>query len=270
MICPGLLSDAATGGLEGTHAKPVLVDVHPDRLTLDPERAREAIGPRTRGLLISHPLGQPAELDRLYALAEERGLEVMEDGGDTLGARFGDSRLGRAPCACVFRMPVGGRTSCDQVALVTLPGQLANRFRSRAASLRIGEGLASLALRELESQDDRIAARRAVATEYSAQLVRYDAFRVPPTPEEALSVYAGYLLRLTRFARTSADDLHKLLLDGGIETRRLRLPVAERELAVLPATDGAIATGLLLPIEFDLEDIQQERLLDAIFGYAIG
>ena len=270
VICPGLLSDAATGGLEGTHAKPVLVDVHPDRLTLDPERAREAIGPRTRGLLISHPLGQPAELDRLYALAEERGLEVMEDGGDTLGARFGDSRLGRAPCACVFRMPVGGRTSCDQVALVTLPGQLANRFRSRAASLRIGEGLASLALRELESQDDRIAARRAVATEYSAQLVRYDAFRVPPTPEEALSVYAGYLLRLTRFARTSADDLHKLLLDGGIETRRLRLPVAERGLAVLPATDGAIATGLLLPIEFDLEDIQQERLLDAIFGYAIG
>ena len=270
VICPGLLSDAATGGLEGTHAKPVLVDVHPDRLTLDPERAREAIGPRTRGLLISHLLGQPAELDRLYALAEERGLEVMEDGGDTLGARFGDSRLGRAPCACVFRMPVGGRTSCDQVALVTLPGQLANRFRSRAASLRIGEGLASLALRELESQDDRIAARRAVATEYSAQLVRYDAFRVPPTPEEALSVYAGYLLRLTRFARTSADDLHKLLLDGGIETRRLRLPVAERELAVLPATDGAIATGLLLPIEFDLEDIQQERLLDAIFGYAIG
>ena len=270
VICPGLLSDAATGGLAGTHAKPVLVDVHPDRLTLDPERAREAIGPRTRGLLISHPLGQPAELDRLYALAEERGLEVMEDGGDTLGARFGDSRLGRAPCACVFRMPVGGRTSCDQVALVTLPGQLANRFRSRAASLRIGEGLASLALRELESQDDRIAARRAVATEYSAQLVRYDAFRVPPTPEDALSVYAGYLLRLTRFARTSADDLHKLLLDGGIETRRLRLPVAERELAVLPATDGAIATGLLLPIEFDLEDIQQERLLDAIFGYAIG
>ena len=83
-------------------------------------------------------------------------------------------------------------------------------------------------------------------------------------------MYAGYLFRLTRFARTSADDLHKLLLDGGIETRRLRLPVAERELAVLPATDGAIATGLLLPIEFDLEDIQQEHLLDAIFGYAIG
>ena len=83
-------------------------------------------------------------------------------------------------------------------------------------------------------------------------------------------MYAGYLLRLTRFARTSADDLHKLLLDGGIETRRLTLPIAERELAVLPAADGAVATGLLLPVESELEDVQRERLLDAIFGYAIG
>ena len=270
VICPGLLSSAATGGLGETRAKPILVDVHPDRLTLDPERAREAIGERTRALLISHPLGQPAELDRLYALAGERGLEVIEDGGDSLGARFGDSRLGRAPCACIFRVPLGGQPSCDQVALVTLPDELARRFRRRAGELRIGNGLASMALRELEIQDDRIAARRAVASEYSAQLARYDAFRVPPTPEEALSVYAGYLLRLTRFARTSADDLHKLLLDGGIETRRLTLPIAERELAVLPAADGAVATGLLLPVESELEDVQRERLLDAIFGYAIG
>ena len=270
VICPGLLSAAAAEGLAGTRAKPVFVDVDPDRLTLDPERARDAIGGRTRGLLISHPLGQPAELDRLYALAEERGLEVMEDGGDSLGARFGDSRLGRAPCACIFRVPLGGRTSCDQVALVTLPDKLAQRFRRRAGPLRIGDGLASLALRELESQDDRIATRRAVASEYSAQLVRYDAFRVPPTPEEALPVYAGYLLRLTRFARTSASDLYKLLLDGGIETRRLCLPLAERELAVLTAADSAVATGLLLPVEAELGATQQERLLDAIFGYAIG
>ena len=83
-------------------------------------------------------------------------------------------------------------------------------------------------------------------------------------------MYAGYLLRLTRFARTSADDLHKLLLDGGIETRRLCLPLPERELAVLPAADSAVATGLLLPIDSDLAEPQRERLLDAIFGYAIG
>ncbi len=270
VICPGLLSAAAADGLAETRAKQTFVDVDPDRLTLDPERAREAVGARTRGLLISHPLGQPAELDRLYALAEERGLEVMEDCGDSLGARYGDSRLGRAPCACIFRMPLGGRTSCNQVALVTLSDELAKRFRRRAGPLRIGDGLASLALRELETQDDRIAARRAVASEYSEQFVRYDGFRVPPTPEEALPVYAGYLLRLTRFARTSAPDLHKLLLDGGIETRRLSLPLAERELAVLPAADGAVATGLLLPVESGLVETQRERLLDAIFGYAIG
>ncbi len=73
-----------------------------------------------------------------------------------------------------------------------------------------------------------------------------------------------------RFARTSADDLHKLLLDGGIETRRLHPPLADRDLAALPCSDSALATGLLLPIEPPLGEARREHLLDAIFGYAIG
>ncbi len=49
VICPGLLSASAVNGLVGTHAKPIFVDVNPDRLTLEPERAREASSTRTRG-----------------------------------------------------------------------------------------------------------------------------------------------------------------------------------------------------------------------------
>jgi dTDP-4-amino-4,6-dideoxygalactose transaminase len=270
VICPGLISAAATEGLQQTRAKPVFVDVDGERLTLDPERALEGCGARTRGMLISHPLGQPAELDRLYGLAEERSLEVIEDGGDGLGARFGDSRLGRSPCACVFRMPLCNGTSGLQAALVTLPQSLAERFEPLVGELRLGDGGAEVALQELEGWEDRIAERRAVASAYSAELVRYDAFRVPPTPEDGLSTYAGYLLRLTRFARSSADDLQKLLLEGGIETRRLHLPLAEHPLASLPWTDNALTTGLLLPIGSGITDACRERLLDAIFGYAIG
>ncbi len=270
MILPGFVSATAVEGLTRTGAKAVWVDVDADRLTLDPARAHEAIGARTRGLVIAHSFGQPAELDRLYGLAEEHRLEVIEDCGDSLGARFADSRLGRSPCACLFRMPLGGGASGVQAALITLPEILAERFDPLAKELRLGDGAAELALRELESLEDRIAARRALASAYSSELVRYDAFRVPPTPEGALSVYSGYLLRLTRFARTSADDLQKLLLDDGMETHRVHLPVADRQLAVLPSADSALATGLLLPIEPGLTDAQRERLLDAIFGYAIG
>ncbi len=194
---------------------------------------------------------------------------MIEDGGASLGARFGESRLGRSPCACVFRMPLGPTSSASHAALVAVPNALAERLREPAQEHRLGDGAAPALRALLKTWDDRISARRENARAYSSALVRYDAFEIPPTPEGALPVYAGYLLRLTRFARTTADDLHKLLGESGIESRRLAVPLANRELVRLPVAESAAASGLLLPVEH-LTDAQREHALDAIFSYAIG
>jgi dTDP-4-amino-4,6-dideoxygalactose transaminase len=270
VIVPGLVSASAIDSLRAAELQPIFADVHPERLTLAPSAAAAAICARTRALLVAHPLGQPAELDTLYSLAEERGLEVIEDACESFGARFGDSRIGRTPCATVFRLPLGCRAPGFELALLALPDGLAKDLEPTLAAERAGDGLATLALASLERWEDRLAARRRIASAYSAEFSRYDAFRVPPTPENALSAYTGYLLRLTRFARSAADDLSKLLAEGGIETRRLRLPLAERELAGLPAAEHARATGLLLPVDESLTDSQRDRVMDEIFGYAIG
>ncbi len=270
VIVPGVISAAALDALRAAGLRPVFADVHPERLTLGATAAAAAISSRTRAILVAHPLGQAAELDALYGLAEERGLELFEDGCESLGARFAGSRLGRSPCACVFRLPLGAHAPGFQACLVALPETIAKALAPRLAEQRIGDGLAEIARRALSHWEDRIAARRRVASAYSAELSRYDAFRVPPTPEQAFPTYSDYLLRLTRFARTAADDLSKLLAESGIETRRLRLPLAERELASLPAAEHARATGILLPVDESLTDSQRDRVLDEIFGYAIG
>jgi dTDP-4-amino-4,6-dideoxygalactose transaminase len=270
VLAAGVLSSGAVEGLRGAGVELSFADVHPDRLTLSPSAAAVAITPRTRALLVAHPLGQPAELDLLYGLAHERGLELIEDGCESFGARFGESRLGRSPCTAVFRLPLTPHAPGFQLALMALPAGLAREVASAAAVDRAGDGIAGLALQVLERWEDRLAARRRTASAYSAEFARYDAFRVPPTPENALSSYSSYLLRLTRFARTAADDLAKLLAESGIETRRLKLPLSERELASLPATEHARATGLLLPADESLTDSQRDRILDEIFGYAIG
>jgi perosamine synthetase len=270
VIASGIGSPQAAQGLQSAGARLGFADVHANSLTVNPERVSELLSPASRALLISHVLGQPAELDLLYGIAQARRLEVVEDGGPSLGARFGDSRLGRSPCTCVFRLPLGPESAGSEAALVTLPPALAQRVEPLAKDLRLGEHAAALALRELESLDARISARRERARTYSAEFSRYDAFRIPATPRDALSTHAGYLLRLTRFARTTADDLHKLLGECGIETRRLELPLRERDLAGLPTAEGARASGLLLPVSETLTPEDQERVLDAIFGYAIG
>ena len=270
VIVPGVVSAAALGALRAVGARPIFADVHPERLTLSPTSAASVITPRTRAILVAHPLGQAAELDALYGLAEERGLELIEDGCESLGARFDGSRIGRSPCVTVFRLPLGTHAPGSQACLLALPEALASALAPRLAEQRVGDGLAGLARRALAHWEDRVAARRRVASAYSAELSRYDAFRIPPTPEHALPTYSGYLLRLTRFARSTADDLSKLLTESGIETRRLHVPLSERELASLPAAEHARATGILLPIDEALGDSQRDRVLDEIFGFCIG
>src|SRR5262249_30686472 len=80
VVVPGVASAAVVDALRACELQPAYADVHPDRLTLTAASVTSAIGTRTRGLVIAHPLGQPAELHSLYALAEERRLEVIEDG----------------------------------------------------------------------------------------------------------------------------------------------------------------------------------------------
>ena len=82
--------------------------------------------------------------------------------------------------------------------------------------------------------------------------------------------YAGYALSLTRFARTSADDLHRLLLEGGVETRRLSLPARERDLADLPVAESARHNTIVLPAHSGLSEEDLQLLLDLLFDYAIG
>ena len=78
------------------------------------------------------------------------------------------------------------------------------------------------------------------------------------------------MLRLTRFSRTSAEDLHKLLAQSGIETRMLYLRADAHAIAELPVAEQARSHALLLPCGPALESAEIETILDALFGYAIG
>lgn len=58
---------------------PVLADINPTTLNIDPEKVREKITPRTRAILPVHFAGRPCDMDALLAIAEEHGLAVIED-----------------------------------------------------------------------------------------------------------------------------------------------------------------------------------------------
>src|SRR5262249_8568546 len=69
-------------------ATPILVDVLRDSWCLDPRAVAEAITPRTKAIIAVHLYGNLAALDELKALADRRGLILIEDAAEALGSEY--------------------------------------------------------------------------------------------------------------------------------------------------------------------------------------
>jgi len=88
VIVPAMTFCATANVVEHVGARPVLVDVAPDTLTISPEAVSQAITPRTKVILPVHYAGHPAEMDELDALAESHGLSILEDAAHAISARY--------------------------------------------------------------------------------------------------------------------------------------------------------------------------------------
>jgi CDP-4-dehydro-6-deoxyglucose reductase, E1 len=73
---------------------PVFVDVNLGDYTAIPERLNEAIGPKTKAIMLAHTLGVPFDLDVVMDLVKKHGLWLIEDNCDALGSKYRDRLTG--------------------------------------------------------------------------------------------------------------------------------------------------------------------------------
>ena len=73
---------------------PVFVDIDLATGNVDVEALMDAIGPRTRAIVMAHTLGNPFDLGAIAAVACERDLWLVEDNCDALGSRYDDKLTG--------------------------------------------------------------------------------------------------------------------------------------------------------------------------------
>jgi dTDP-4-amino-4,6-dideoxygalactose transaminase len=73
---------------------PVFVDIRRDTLNIDESAVEAAITPRTKAIVPVHYAGVACELDRLLAIAEQNGVDVIEDAAQAVMASYGDRALG--------------------------------------------------------------------------------------------------------------------------------------------------------------------------------
>lgn len=80
--------------IEHMGARPVLVDVEPDTLCIDPAKVAAAVTPRTRAIMPVHLYGHPCAMDEIFAIARRHGLHVLEDSAHGLAAKYKDRPIG--------------------------------------------------------------------------------------------------------------------------------------------------------------------------------
>ena len=73
---------------------PVFLDLELPGYNLDVSRLEQAVGPRTKAIMVAHTLGNPFDLAMVTELARRKGLWLIEDCCDAVGARFDNRPVG--------------------------------------------------------------------------------------------------------------------------------------------------------------------------------
>lgn len=204
-------------------ARPVLVDIDPDNLGMDPAAFERVITPRTRVVIPVHIAGHPCRIADILEIAGRHGIRVMEDAAHSFGTEFSGRRLGGFGDLTVFSFYAtkcittgdGGLiTTSDQelaerLALLSFHGMDGNAWQrygdkgrwyyeviEAGYKLHLGDPAAALGLVQLGRSDDFMARRTAVARSYNAAFADLPGVRTPGEASWARHAWHLYILRV--------------------------------------------------------------------------
>jgi len=204
-------------------ARPVLADIDPANLGLDPEAFARAITPRTKAVIPVHLAGHPCRIEEIIAIATARGIRVMEDAAHSFGAAVKGRRIGGFGDATVFSFYAtkcitsgdGGLVTtsqqdlADKVQLLSFHGMDGNAWQRYGDKGRwyyevvamgykshLGDPAAALGLVQLSRSDAFMARRTEVARRFNEAFADLPGVRLPGEADWATHAWHLYVLRL--------------------------------------------------------------------------
>jgi L-glutamine:2-deoxy-scyllo-inosose/3-amino-2,3-dideoxy-scyllo-inosose aminotransferase len=147
VIIPGITWVASASSVLSVNALPVIVDIDPKTLCIDPAAIRAAIGSHTRAISIVHLYNSVCDLDEIISLCDTYGLSLVEDCAQAHGAAWRNQRVGGWGDIGTFSMQQtklltageGGTTVTNDASLYRRLYQLRADGRSRAVPAKSGE-----------------------------------------------------------------------------------------------------------------------------------
>ena len=264
-------------------ARPVFVDIDPRSYNLVPELVAAAVTERTRALLPVHLFGQAADMGPLLTLAQEKGLQVVEDAAQAMGTEYRGRKvgtLGTAGCFSFFpTKPLGAfgdgglmATDDDEVAdqarMLRVHGARKKYFNEVIGyNSRLDELQAAVLRVKLPHLDGWNEGRRAAAVRYQAMLAGITGVVPPSEAEYGRHVYHQYTIRVVDGKR---DAVQAKLAEAGIGTMIYypvpthRLPAYAGQYESLPVAEAAAGEVISLPLWPEITGEAQARVVEAL------
>src|SRR5713101_4194442 len=279
------IATADTTGLLG--ATPVFTDILPDTFNMDPAQIESRITPRTRAIVPVHLFGQPADMDPILEIARRRGLPLIEDNAQAIGATYKGRKAGTmGDLGSISFFPTKNLGAYgDGGMVVTNSELLATRLRSLRAhgstknkylsdeqgwNSRLDELQAAILRVKLRHLDAWKAGRQAHAARYNGLLGGVDGVVTPRIAPGCDHVYHQYTIRVPR-----RDAVQKALAAGGIaSTVYYPIPLHQQPMyaslgyraGAFPGAEQAAREVLSLPVYPELSPEQIERVAAAVIA----
>lgn len=274
------------------NAKPVFVDINAETYNIDPDKIEAAITPQTKAILGVDVFGRCAEWNRIEEIARRRGIAVIEDSCEAIGAEaFGKmaGTFGDAGCLAFYpnkqiTTAEGGMILTHRDDVAALCRSMRNQGRDEGQgwleharlgfNYRLSDIHCALGLAQLSRIEELLAKRAIVADVYRERLGHLDALLLPlPSRQGRLSWFV-YVVRLAdRFTREDRDQIIFALRENGIGCNKYFAPIHLQSFYVeqfgfkpgdFPVTEHICERTIALPFFTNLTPSQIAEVADCL------
>jgi len=281
-------------------ARPVFVDSRPDTLNLDESRLESLLTPRTKAIVPVHYAGVACDLDSILKIAGARGVAVVEDNAHGLFGKYRGRHLGSFGSMATQSFHETKNISCGEggALLINDPCYarraeiLREKGTNRAAFFRgqvdkytwvdVGSSyvpsdvLAAFLYAQLEQAGRIQQARRAIWLRYQRELTGWAAnhdIRLPEIPADCEQAYHMFYLLLPTLEDRQAfiEHLRQRGILAVFHYVPLHLsPMGQKfggRLGDCPVVEAFSDRLVRLPFYFDLSEVDQQRIVDAVRSF---
>ena len=286
--------------IEHLGARPVLVDVEPDTLNLDPRAVERSLTSRTKVILPVHVYGHPCDMDAILTIARGRRLKVLEDAAHAFPASWRGKRIGTLGDATAFSfyatknlttaeggMLTGDPELIETARLWSLHGMNRDAYKRYTAEgswfyevvlpgykCNMTDIQASLGLQQLKKIPAFQARRRQVVARYREAFSSMEALQLPVERPDVEHAWHLFVIRL-RHGVLSIDrgqfieELRKRNIGASVHFIPIHLHSYSRDKYGCRPTDFPVALEsyermLSLPLNPRLSDADVHDVIEAV------